>query len=157
MSLPLLVPSCPECKSPHSCTTKPGSRDVAVVTANGKWGQLQRYWYINRFRLITVHFDFRSLGYEVNSCGVQCLPLLVRSKSGRLFCFWLSAIIHCRWDFILSHLYWSSGLVLAFSTQTPGISMNIIVETIQEISEQHNRVSCNFFLSISLIYPPLYL
>ncbi|EFX71997.1 hypothetical protein DAPPUDRAFT_255017 [Daphnia pulex] len=32
--LPLL-PSCPECKSPHSCTTKPGSRDVAVVTANG--------------------------------------------------------------------------------------------------------------------------
>jgi hypothetical protein len=34
------VPSCPECKSPHSCTTKPGSRDVTVVTANGKWGQL---------------------------------------------------------------------------------------------------------------------
>ena len=30
------VPSCPECKSPHSCTTKPGSRDVTVVTANGK-------------------------------------------------------------------------------------------------------------------------
>ena len=44
-----------------------------------------------------------------------------------------------------------------FQHKTPGISMNKIVETIQEISEQHNRVSCNFFLSISLIYPPLYL
>ena len=44
-----------------------------------------------------------------------------------------------------------------FQHKTPGISMNKIVETIQEISEQHNRVSCNLFLSISLIYPPLYL
>ncbi|EFX65343.1 hypothetical protein DAPPUDRAFT_117336 [Daphnia pulex] len=25
-----------ECKNPHSCSTKPGSRDVTVVTANGK-------------------------------------------------------------------------------------------------------------------------
>jgi hypothetical protein len=42
-----------------------------------------------------------------------------------------------------------------FQHKMPGISMNKIVETIQEISEQHNRVSCNFFfcLILSFIHP----
>ncbi len=93
---------------------KPGSRGVAVITANGKSNNLTCFWNIS---LIMYLFFFRALGCEINCFGVQFLQLLVRNKSGRLFCFWLSTIIGCRREFILSRLYRASGMVLAFSTQ----------------------------------------
>nr|CAH0108882.1 unnamed protein product [Daphnia galeata] len=95
VSLPLLVPSCPECKSPHSCTTKPGSRDVAVVTANAK------------------PEDYFASGFQPSSD--------VDETSFYLIC---TDLLDWCWH---------------FQHKMPGISMNKIVETIQEISEQHNR------------------
>ena len=74
VSVPLLVPSCPECKGHNTCTTKPGQRDLAVITTNGSQVCLEMLILIN-----ILHFSllfYRSLGYEVNDCRVQMRVLV---------------------------------------------------------------------------------
>ncbi|KAK4007357.1 hypothetical protein OUZ56_012517 [Daphnia magna] len=119
VSVSLLVPSCQYCKRTSTSTTKPGSRDVAVITADGRW--------------------------DMKSTVVECsaFSYWFEAKGDDYFAYGFhpsSAIDETSFDLICTELLeWCWH----FQHKMPGISLNKVIETIQELSETHNRVSYN--------------
>ncbi|KZS09555.1 Uncharacterized protein APZ42_026211 [Daphnia magna] len=119
VSVPILVPSCPDCKKTNTSTTKPD-------------------FISNIFICISCRWDMKSTVVECSACS-----------------FWFEAKAE---DFFVSGFQLSSAIdetsfylictellewCWHFQQRMPGISMNKVIETIQELSEMHNRLSYN--------------